>query len=342
MPEGIPIAGPSGPDGERAVFDAYSAAVIGASDRVSPAVVKLDVRGAAKPVQGGPQTPDEPQGSGSGFIFTSDGYALTNSHVVSGASSITAVLPDGLALPADIVGEDAATDLAVVKLAAPGLLPTVALGHSRGLRVGQLAVAIGNPYGFQCSVTAGVVSALGRSLRSVSGRLIDEVIQTDAALNPGNSGGPLVNARGEAVGVNTAAILGAQGLCFAIPIHTATFVAGRLMREGKIRRGYLGLGGQTVPLPARVVRFYGLAVSRGILVSAIESESPVAGAGLRAGDIIVEFDGQPVGGVDDLHRMLAELPVGPARTLTFLRGVEKIAVTVVPEEWSPQPKTTPS
>ena len=328
--EGIPIPASHPADDDQPLLDAYSEAVVGASERVSPAVVKLEVRSRERRRRPAPEDADELRGSGSGFIFTSDGYLLTNSHVVHGAQEVEAAFPDGAAFHADVVGDDPATDLAVVKLDAPGLLPTVPLGDSRALRVGQLAVAIGNPYGFQCTVTAGVISAVGRSLRSVSGRLIDDIIQTDAALNPGNSGGPLVNARGEAIGVNTAAILGAQGLCFAIPIHTATFVAERLIREGRIRRGYLGLGGQTVPLPTRVVRFYRLPVSNGILVVSVEHGGPAERAGVQAGDLIVEFAGQPAGSVDDLHRLLTEQPLGVRVPLTIVRRAEKMVLGIIP------------
>ena len=330
--EGIPIPASRLPDAET-LFDAYSEAVVGAAEKVSPAVMKLEVRGRGRR----PEAEDtgDLYGSGSGFIFTSDGYLLTNSHVVHGAEAVSAAFPDGLVLHADVVGDDPATDLAVMKLDAPGLLPTVPLGDSRALRVGQLAIAIGNPYGFQCTVTAGVVSALGRSLRSISGRLIDGVIQTDAALNPGNSGGPLVNARGEAIGVNTAAILGAQGLCFALPIHTATFVAERLIHDGALRRGYLGLGGQAVPLPTRVVRFHNLPVPRGLLVVAVEPRGPAERARLRPGDIIIEFAGVAVGGVDDLQRLLTEQQVGVGVSLTILRGTEKMVLGITPEAWTP-------
>ena len=310
------------------VLDAYSQAVIGASDAVSPAVIHLVVRDAK----------GEPKGSGSGFVFTSDGLALTNSHVIHGADVVTATFPDGLTVEATAVGDDPATDLAVIKLHAPGLLPTAHLGDSRALRVGQLVVAIGNPLGFQCTVTAGVVSAVDRSLRSFSGRIMDGIVQTDAALNPGNSGGPLVASDGNVIGVNTAAIVGAQGLCFAIPIATATFVAERLIRHGKIRRAYLGLGGQTVPLPTRVIRFYGLAVQTGILTVTVEPGSPAARAGVRAGDILVEFAGRPAPSVDDLQRSLTEQQVGVRAPLTILRGTDKMEVEIVPEEWSPRQK----
>ncbi|HUC70246.1 MAG TPA: trypsin-like peptidase domain-containing protein, partial [Stellaceae bacterium] len=232
---------------DMALFDAYSRAVIGAVDKVGPAVLHLQVTGAK----------DGAGGAGSGVVFTPDAYVLTNSHVVSGARKIEAAFPDGRSLGASLVGDDPDTDLAVLRL--DGDTSTFArLGDSRQLRVGQLVVAIGNPFGFQCTVTAGVVSALGRSLRTRSGRLIDSVIQTDAALNPGNSGGPLVTSSGEVVGINTAIIGMAQGICFSISAATVEFVAARLIREGRVRRCYIGVAGQNVPLPRRVVRFHEL------------------------------------------------------------------------------------
>jgi len=234
-----------------------------------------------------------------------------------------------------LVGEDPDTDLAVVRINGSNLL-VASLGDSQKIRVGQLVIAIGNPYGFQCTVTSGVVSALGRSLRSISGRLIDNIIQTDAALNPGNSGGPLVTSRGDVVGVNTAMILAAQGICFAIGINTAKFVTGQLIKEGKIRRSYIGLGGQNVPLLRRVVRFYRLPVESGILAVSVEDKSPAQRAGLSEGDIIVGFDNQPVTGIDDLHRMLTEEKVGVKTTLTVLRHTEKLSLSITPEESKPR------
>jgi S1-C subfamily serine protease len=306
------------PDDE--LLDAYSRAVTRAAEQVSPAVVNVEVVQR----QGG-------RGSGSGFLFTPDGLILTNSHVVHRASRVDVTLTDGRRTQADLVGEDPDTDLAVLRIDAPGLAP-VALGDSRSLRVGQVVIAIGNPYGFQYSVTAGVVSALGRSLRARSGRLIDDVIQTDAALNPGNSGGPLVTAQGKVAGVNTAVILPAQGLCFAIPINTAKLVAGRLIKDGKIRRGYLGLGGQNVPISRRLVRTHHLGTETGILVVSLEEEGAAKQAGLAEGDIIARYGVHPVAGIDDLHRLLIDEEVGVCSTLTILRGVELLTLDIVPRE----------
>jgi S1-C subfamily serine protease len=307
------------------LMDAYSRAVISASDKVSPAVVNIDVQSAAPSDSGRPHG-----GSGSGFIVTSDGYLLTNSHVVHGAGQITARLSDGREFQAAIIGDDPETDLAVVRVDAPTLLPVASLGNSRALRVGQLVIAIGNPYGFQCTVTAGVVSALGRSLRASSGRLIDNVIQTDAALNPGNSGGPLVTAQGEVVGVNTAAILPAQGICFAIPMSTAQLIAGQLIRHGTVTRAHIGIGGQTVPIHVRLVRFHHLPAAQGVLVLSVEQHSPAAQAGLREGDLIVSYADQTVASVDDLQRLLTEQQVGATTRLTVIRRTEKLVLSIVP------------
>jgi S1-C subfamily serine protease len=318
-----------------ALLDAYSQAVVHAAERVSPSVVHIHVSHSAR----GSEAPDaraprEGRGSsGSGFVFTPDGFILTNSHVVHQAQKIEVTLTDGGVFPAERVGDDPHTDLAVLRISAPNLVPAP-LGDAQALRVGQLAVAIGNPYGFQCTVTAGVVSALGRSLRSSSGRLIDNVIQTDAALNPGNSGGPLVTSRGEVIGVNTAVILPAQGICFAIAINTAKFVAGRLIKDGKITRSSIGLAGQEVPLHRRLIRFYNLPAENGVLVVSVEANSPAARAGVREGDVIVGFADQAIGGIDDLHRLLTESRVGARSPLTILRNNEKRTLDVVPEEMS--------
>ena len=316
------------------LLDAYSAAVTAAAERISPSVVNVEVS----------QTPDHRQpsasrrsmelrGSGSGFIFTPDGFILTNSHVVHRATKLGVTLSDGRSFEAHLIGEDPETDLAVVRINAAGL-PPAALGDSKSIRVGQLVVAVGNPYGFQCTVTAGVVSALGRSLRSQSGRLIDDVIQTDAALNPGNSGGPLVTARGEVIGVNTAVILPAQGLCFATAINTAKHVAGLLIRDGKIRRGHIGVAGHNVMLHRRLMKLHNLAVISGVRVISLEPDGPAQRAGLREGDVIVAYGGHPVAGIDELHRLLTEEQVGTEVELTLLRGAEKLPCYVVPEESS--------
>jgi S1-C subfamily serine protease len=319
--------------GDTALLDSYSQAVVGAAEAISPSVVKIDV---AQPGRSRSGEPHERQGGGSGFVFTPDGLVLTNSHVVHGATRIDVSLPDGQRFPAHIIGDDPATDLAVIRIGLPNNdaphLVAAPLGDSQRLRVGQLAIAIGNPYGFQYTVTAGVVSALGRSLRSYSGRLIEDVIQTDASLNPGNSGGPLVTSDGRVVGVNTATIMGAQGLCFAIGINTAKFVAGRLLRDGRIRRSYIGIEAQTVPLLRRVVRFYDLSNESGVIVASVAKGSPAQKAGLREGDVIVALDGKPVAGVDDLHRLLTDARVGASSALTILRHTEKLELKVVPEE----------
>jgi S1-C subfamily serine protease len=330
---GIPStpANPVRPEipGDDGLLDAYSNAVVGASERVSPSVVHIESFHGAK--GGDPRRPREGRGSGSGFVFTSSGYILTNSHVVHGASRVEVTLADGSRHPADLIGDDPETDLAVVRVKASGLTP-VALGDSQALRVGQLAIAIGHPYGFQVTVTAGVVSALGRSLRSQAGRLIDDVLQTDAALNPGNSGGPLVSSRGEVIGVNTAIIPSAQGICFAIAINTAKFVAGRLIRDGRVRRSRIGAAVQTVPLPRRVVDAHDLAVSSGVLIVAIEPRGPADRAGLEEGDVVLAFEGQPVAGLDDLHRLLTEGRVGLRASLDVLRRDGLVAVEIIPEE----------
>jgi S1-C subfamily serine protease len=318
---------------ESALLDAYSRAVTAAVDKVSPSVVNVEVRQGARGRNGQPQ---ERRGGGSGFVFTPDGLILTNSHVVHDATHIEVTLADGRRLPAHTIGDDPATDLAVIRIDligndGPSLQP-VQLGDSQQLRPGQMAIAIGNPYGFQSTVTAGVISALGRSLRSYSGRLIEDVIQTDAALNPGNSGGPLVSSRGEVIGVNTATILPAQGLCFAIGINTAKFVASRLLRDGRIRRSYIGVSAQTVPIHRRIVRFYNLPQETGVVVVGVEPNSPARKAGLREGDVIVALDGTSVAGVDDLHRLLTDAQVGASSLLTVIRYTERLTLPIVPEE----------
>jgi S1-C subfamily serine protease len=312
------------------LLDAYSHAVVRAAETVGPTVVNIEVTQNEPGPRG-----RERSGSGSGFVFTPDGYILTNSHVVHNAKQIRVVLPDGQTSRADLIGDDPATDLAVIRIDA-GRLTAAKLGDSQLLRPGQLVVAIGNPYGFQWSVTAGVVSALGRSLRSQSGRLIDNIIQTDAALNPGNSGGPLVNSRGEVVGVNTAVILPAQGLCFAIGVNTARYVAAILMRDGMIRRSYIGVGAQELPLPRRVVRHYELAAETAVQVMSIEPGGPAEQAGVKEGDIIVSLGGRPVSGVDEMHRLLTEDRIGiPTEAVVLRRFVERLTFTVVPAESRP-------
>ena len=318
--------------GDDVLLDAYSRAITGAVRRVAPSVVNIEVhqiqQATGRSRSGAPR---ESRGGGSGFIFTPDGLILTNSHVVHGGSRIEVTISDGRRMPASAIGDDPASDLAVIRVDEPNLT-AAALGDSQQLRVGQLVVAIGNPYGFQSTVTVGVVSALGRSLRSYSGRLIDDVVQTDASLNPGNSGGPLVDSAGRVVGVNTATILPAQGICFAIGINTAKFVASRLLRDGRIRRSYIGVSAQTVPVHRRVVRFYDLPKETGVVVLSIESGSPARRAGLREGDVIVALEGHPIAGVDDLHRVLTDVRVGVSCSLTVLRHTEKLELRVVPEE----------
>jgi S1-C subfamily serine protease len=317
---------------DEALLDAYSQTVIGVAERMSPAVVNIEIRRQHNDRQAGRgRFPQESRGSGSGFIFTPDGFILTNSHVAHGAAGIEVTLAGGRKYEAQPVGDDPDTDLAVIRISASSLEPAD-LGESQKIKVGQMVVAIGNPYGFQSTVTAGVVSALGRSLRSSSGRLMDDVIQTDAALNPGNSGGPLVNSRGEVIGVNTAMILPAQGICFAIAIDTAKFVAGRLIRDGRISRSFIGLAGQNVPLPRRFVRFYSLPVESGVLVVSLEPDSPARRAGVSEGDLIIGFAGQPVAGIDDLHKLLTEERVGQVAPLEMIRRTERLMLQIVPEE----------
>ena len=326
---GAAAAPPATAGRDAALLDAYSNAVVGAAERVSPSVVHIEVQQAARGPRGGGG-----RGTGSGFLFTSSGYILTNSHVVHGAARVGVTLADGRKLAADLVGDDPETDLAVVRVHAGGLV-AAPLGDSRAVRVGQLAIAIGHPYGFQCTVTAGVVSALGRSIRARSGRLIDDVLQTDAALNPGNSGGPLVDSRGEVIGVNSAVILPAQGICFAIAVNTAKFVAGRLIRDGRVRRSRVGAAVQTVPLPTPLVRRLDLDVESGALITGLEPGGPAGRAGLVEGDVILALDGHPIAGVDDLHRLLTEERVGVLTPLTVLRGGGLLALEVAPRESTP-------
>ena len=319
----------SGPDSS--LLDAYSQAVVHAAERVSPSVAFIEVSKNRSRQSGIERGPREARGSGSGFVFTPDGFILTNSHVVQGADKIAVTLSDGRRFDATRVGHDPGTDVAVVRISAPGLI-AAPLGDSQQIRVGQLAIAIGNPFGFQYSVTAGVVSALGRSLRSESGRLIDNVIQTDAALNPGNSGGPLLNSTGEVIGINTAVILPAQGLCFAVAINTAKFIAGHLIKHGRIRRAYLGVGGQNVAIPRFISRAQQMKTETGVLVISVEKQSPAEAAGLQEGDVIVTLDDETVRSVDDLHKLLTDARIGARCELTLLRRSQKISLAVVAQE----------
>ncbi|MEM9164131.1 MAG: trypsin-like peptidase domain-containing protein, partial [Cyanobacteria bacterium P01_F01_bin.4] len=301
---------------DEALLDAYSRAVIHVVETVSPAVVNIEVRRLR--LRADMRRPLEVAGSGSGCLFTPDGYILTNSHVVNNTDVIEVTLADGQQYRADLIGDDPDTDLAIIRIPGSDFTHAV-LGNSESLRAGQLVIAIGNPLGFQCTVTAGVVSALGRSFRSKSGRLIDSVIQTDAALNPGNSGGPLVNSHGQVIGVNTAIIQAAQGICFATPINTAKRVIGPLMQMGRVRRGRIGVGGQTVPLPQRLVRAHDLTTDSGVLVTWLESGSPAQVAGICDRDLIIAFNGEPISNVDNLHRLLTEETIGVRSHLTLLR-----------------------
>jgi S1-C subfamily serine protease len=321
-------AAPGAPPGEGDghLLDAYSRAVVAAAEGVGPAVAHLEVQQARR---GGLR-----RGSGSGFAFTPDGLLATNSHVVHGARAVKATFADGTAYDADLIGDDPDTDIAVLRVGASGLA-TAPLGRSRSVRVGQLAIAIGNPYGFQHTVTAGVVSALGRSLRATTGRLIDDVIQTDAALNPGNSGGPLVDATGRVIGVNTAIIPMAQGICFATAIDTAQWVIMELLRHGRVRRGYLGLAGANVPLMRRTVRQHALDGDRAVRVESLAPNGPAAHAGLEAGDLIVAFDGTRVGGIDDLHRLLGADRIGRQATVSVLRRGQRLELAVTTAERAP-------
>jgi len=303
-----------------ALLDDYSRTIVSAVDRVTPSVVNIESR--ANGSRGG---------SGSGFIIAPDGFILSNSHVVHGAREIVVNLSDGRESRAHLVGDDPDTDLAVIRIDA-AQLSHVRLADSETLRVGQIAIAIGNPLGFQTSVTAGVISALGRSMHAQSGRLIDNIIQTDAALNPGNSGGPLANSAGEVIGVNTAVIRPAQGICFAIASNTAKFIAGWLIKEGRIRRGYIGVAGQTSPLHRRVARFYHLANESGAMVVSVEKGSPAEQSRIRSDDVIVAFNDEPIASVHDLHKKLVGDRIGTPCKLTVLRGTEQLTIYVTPAE----------
>ena len=321
LPASYPASSDSPHDPDLALLDAYSRAVVSAVQRVIPAVVHIQVKQR--------QRARDVEGAGSGFLFTPDGFILTNSHVVHGASEIFVTAETGDLFPVEPVGDDPDTDLAVVR--GSGSAQSVPLGSSRKLAVGQLVIAIGNPLGFQHTVTAGVVSALGRTMRSRSGRLIDGVIQTDAALNPGNSGGPLVDSSGQVIGVNTATIMGAQGICFAIGADTAEFVASRLIRDGRIHRSYIGVMGQGVPLPRRIVRYYDLPSDTGLLLLNVVEDSPARRAGLRERDVIIRFAGRAIAGVDDLHRLLTGERNAVPCEVEVVRGTELLKVRVTPQ-----------
>src|SRR5438105_2413178 len=321
-----PVRGEMQPD-DSDLLDAYSRTVVAAVTRVAPAVVNIEVAQRVKARRG----EREVSGNGSGFVIAPDGFILTNSHVVHDAKTISVNLPDGRECPAKLTGDDPDTDLAVIRIDV-SQLAHVRLANSENLRVGQLVIAIGNPLGFEASVTAGVISALGRSMHAQSGRLIDNIIQTDAALNPGNSGGPLVNSAGEVIGVNTAMIRPAQGICFAIASNTAKLVAGWLIRDGKIRRSYIGVAGQTAPLHRRVARFYHLASDTGVLVVSMDKGSQADHARIRPNDVIVAFNDEAIASVHDLHKKLVGDQIGKPCKLTLLRHTEQLAIYVTPAE----------
>jgi S1-C subfamily serine protease len=307
------------------LLDSYSRSVTQAVERVSGSLVKIDVetqRKANRPAQ---------QGSGSGFVFTPDGLILTNSHVVHRGVRFSLTFTDGSHSGAVLIGEDQDTDIAVLRTEHPVFSPAP-LGVSKRLRIGQIAIAVGNPFGFQFSVTAGVVSALGRSMRSASGRMMEEIIQTDAPLNPGNSGGPLLDSTGCVVGVNTATIMGAQGLSFAVGIDTAKFVVGQILQHGRVRRSSIGIAAQNVPIPRRVVYEYKLPVSSGVMATARTPGGAALAAGLEEGDVIVGFAGQAVGGIDDLHRLLTTERAGTPQNISVLRGTVLKHLMIVPRE----------
>ncbi|CCH00145.1 HtrA2 peptidase [Fibrella aestuarina BUZ 2] len=322
---------------DASLLDAYSNTVVNVAKKASPSVVQIKVRGQRRPgnVPGGTpprrRQPDEGNGTGSGFVISTDGYLVTNNHVVAGAETITVALPDRDDLTATLVGRDPATDIAVLKVYADGL-KAIRFADSKRLQVGQIAIALGNPYGFQYSLTAGVISALGRTLRSESGRLIDDVVQTDAALNPGNSGGPLLNSQGEVIGVNTAVILPAQGICFAVSSNLANLVVGKLITEGRVRRGYLGIAGQLINLTERIRQYNQLTARTGVMVASVEPDGVANNSDLRQGDIIVAYNDRPVTTVDDLHLLLTDATIGRPAQLTVLRNGRKQGVIVTPGE----------
>lgn len=325
---GRPGLPPVNPDLE--LLDAYSKTVVRVAQRVSEAVVHIEVQKPASGRRSGRRSRGD-YGSGSGFIISSDGFVVTNSHVVNRARQIKVNLQDGRQFKAELVGDDPATDIALIQINGESLA-TLEFADSDRLQVGQMAIALGNPYGFQYSLTAGVVSALGRTLRSQSGRLIDDVIQTDAALNPGNSGGPLVNSAGQVIGVNTAVILPAQGLCFAVASNLVQFVVGQLVMRGKVRRGYIGIAGQMVRIDPRQAKRLGIGNTAGVLVQNIEADAPAYNGELQKGDLILAFNEQLVNGIDDLHRLLDERTIGNAAELTLLRERKLVKVRVIPAE----------
>ena len=321
-------------DADDGLLDAYSRAVVGAVARVSPSVVWIHVERPGGRARGPGRDPGKggaESSSGSGFVLTPDGFIVTNSHVVHGATKIEVVTTDNYRASADLMGDDPDTDLALIRIQAPSLTP-VKLGDSQQIRVGQVAIAVGNPYGLEATVTTGVISALGRTLRAQTGRLIDNVIQTDAALNPGNSGGPLVNTQGEVIGVNSAVILPAQGICFAIAANTAQWVAMQLIRTGRVRRSVIGISGQTVPLGRRLARYHRLDQASGVRVFGVLPGGPAARAGIQEGDLLLSFGGRPVRGIDDLQRYLGGDAVGAEIEVTVVRRAERVTITVVPAE----------
>src|SRR5438094_1708003 len=315
----VPPPRPADPE----LLDAYSEAVIGVVERVGPAVASVSV---AARREGGPGA-----GSGSGVLFTPDGYLLTNAHVVRGAKRVGVSLTDGSTLEASVVGADEPADLAVIAVDG-GRLPYAERGSSAALRVGQLVIAIGNPLGFSSTVSAGVVSALGRTMRAATGRLMENIIQSDVALNPGNSGGPLVDSRARVIGINTAMILGAQGISFSIPVDTAKWVLGQLMKVGRVRRSYLGVSAQTRPIPRALARPHALAASSGVELTAVEPRGPAHRAGLRDGDIVLAAGDRPIANIDDLQRLLGQWPVGDLLALRVLRRIQVLEFNVVPRE----------
>jgi S1-C subfamily serine protease len=313
------------------LLDAYSEAVVGVVDSVSPSVVHVQVRGGARRGTG--------MGSGSGSLISPDGLVLTNNHVVEGATQIELQLTDQRRVAARVLGRDPDTDIAVLRAETTDRLPHVAIGNSKKVRPGQMAIAIGNPLGFESTVTAGIVSAVGRSLRAQNGRLIGDVIQTDAALNPGNSGGPLVNSRGEVIGVNTAVIMGAQGICFSVASNTAQHVLTQILQHGRVRRARLGIAGDQIALPQRLKVHAGLTQSSGVRVVEVQPDSPASAAGLEPGDVILSLDQDAVTGIDDIARLLDGAKIGQRVTVRILRNASKIELReIMPTERAPQPR----